>query len=325
MQTDPAVDGFAGRTTVVVVTFNRAEHLDGLLASLVAMRPEPGRVVVVDNASTDDTPALLARWQQQLGERLVVLRQQENSGGAGGFSAGVEAAHRLGAEWMWLMDDDVTVLPDALARLAPWTARFRCITGRRYDFDGRPFRWQNRFSDFLGVPLALRGDPYGSDGWFEQTAGNFEGMLVHRDVVDRIGLPDPRFFIVWDDAVYGWLAHRVAPAAVVDEFVMRRARVVQQREVGSRNLNATSDLYRFHVMRNRALIYLYLREHGALHRLGFGLGTAYTFGKEVVRLLLVERKVRGVGRLVSGYVASRRMLAARDDWAPMPSLGAGTR
>lgn len=320
MQTDPAVDGFAGRTRLVVVTFNRADHLDALLESVAALSPAPGGVVVVDNASTDETPAVLGRWQQRLGDRLTILRQQENTGGAGGFSAGVEAAYAAGAEWLWLMDDDVTVLPDALARLAPWAARFGCVTGRRYDFDGRPFRWQNRFSDVLGVPLALRGDPFQPDGWFEQTAGNFEGMLVHRDVVARIGLPDPRFFIVWDDAVYGWLAHRETRAAVVDEFVMRRARAVRQREVGSRNLNATSDLYRFHVMRNRALVYLYLREHGALHRLGFGLGTAYTFGKEVVRLLLVERRVRGIGELLRGYAASRRMLAGSDDWTPMPPL-----
>lgn len=306
--------------TLVVVTFNRSGHLDDLLGSVSAMSPAPEHLVVVDNASTDDTAAVLERWQQQYGDRLTVVTSPVNSGGAGGFSLGVDTAWRRGATWLWLMDDDVTVLPDALELLAPWQERFQCITGRRYDFDGTPFRWQNRFSDFLGVPLALKGDPFKPDGWFPATAGNFEGMLIHRDVVARIGLPDPRFFIVWDDAVYGWLAHRATPCAVVDAFVMRRARVIQQQQIGARNINATSDLYRFHVMRNRAFIWLYLREHGALSRLGFALGTLLTFVKEVVRLVLVEKKARGIGELVRGYRASRRLLADRRTWQPMPPL-----
>lgn len=38
---------------------------------------------------------------------------EENTGGAGGFSAGVERAFELGAEWFWVMDDDVAVEPTA--------------------------------------------------------------------------------------------------------------------------------------------------------------------------------------------------------------------
>lgn len=309
----------AERMAVVVVTYNRSAYLEALLASIEAMSRGPWRVVVVDNASTDDTGEVLARWQAQWGERLVVLSQAENTGGAGGFSAGTAAALDLGAEWLWLMDDDVEVLPDALVDLAPWLGRFRCVTGRKYDFDGTPFRWQNRFDEFLGVPRPLPGDPFAPDGWFEQTAGNFEGMAIHRSVVEQIGLPDPRFFIVWDDAIYGWLAHLVTECAVVDAFVLKRARVLQQRRVGTKNLNATGDRYRFYVMRNRALMRFYLRDRGRLNRLGFAIGTAYTFAKELVRLVRVERRLTGGGELVRGWVESRRLMRDRT-WQPMPPL-----
>jgi GT2 family glycosyltransferase len=307
------------RLAVVVVTYNRSGHLEQLLASLAELSPAPWRVVVVDNASTDDTAALLAERQDAWGERLEVLRLASNTGGAGGFSAGVERAHSRGAEWMWLMDDDVAALPDALDRLAPWAARFACVTGRKLDFDGRPFRWQNRFSDFLGVPLPIKGDPFAGSGWFEQTAGNFEGMLIRRDVVERIGLPDPRFFIVWDDAVYGWLAHRATTCAVVDAFVLRRTRVLGQRQLGDRAINATGDRYRFHVMRNRVYVRHYLRHEGALHPFGFALGSLYTFGKEVVRTLVVEHHPGGVLHLLRGVRAGWR-IGREPGWEPMPSL-----
>ena len=310
-------DAAAVRVAVVVVTYDRAHLLEELLASIAALTVAPAHVVVVDNASSDDTPEVLARWTGRL--PLEVVRLTENTGGAGGFSTGVERAYATDADWLWLMDDDVAVLPDALDRLAPWMARFRCLTGRKYDYDGRPFRWQNRFDERLGVPRPLAGDPYGAQGWFPQTAGNFEGMMIHRDVVARIGLPDPRFFIVWDDAVYGWLAHLATESAVVDAFVLRRTRELRQQQVGARNLNATSDLYRFHVMRNRAYVRGYLRAHGRLNAAGFAAGTAYTFAKEAARLVLVERRLRGIGRLVSGWLAARALM--RDTtWRPMPPL-----
>jgi GT2 family glycosyltransferase len=56
-------------------------------------------------------------------------------------------------------------------------------------------------------------------------SGCFEGMFIHRDIVGQIGLPDPRFFIYWDDQTYGWLASRVTTSVIVNEFVLRaRAR-----------------------------------------------------------------------------------------------------
>ena len=44
-----------GRLALVIVTFNRSGYLRGLLESVAALDPAPERVVVVDNATTDDT------------------------------------------------------------------------------------------------------------------------------------------------------------------------------------------------------------------------------------------------------------------------------
>ena len=54
--------------------------------------------------------------------RVVYAPQTDNLGGAGGFSVGVKVAYDLGAEWFWVMDDDVAVLPDGIEKLAKWVA-----------------------------------------------------------------------------------------------------------------------------------------------------------------------------------------------------------
>ncbi len=47
-------------TAVVVVTYNRADLLAAMLEGLAALDPAPELVVVIDNASTDHTPDVLA-------------------------------------------------------------------------------------------------------------------------------------------------------------------------------------------------------------------------------------------------------------------------
>jgi rhamnopyranosyl-N-acetylglucosaminyl-diphospho-decaprenol beta-1,3/1,4-galactofuranosyltransferase len=150
-------------------------------------------------------------------------------------------------------------------------------------------------------------------------SGCFEGMFIHRDIVQQIGLPDPRFFIYWDDQTYGWLASRLTTSVIVDEFVLRRTREIKQWDMGIRHMNASSNAYRYYIMRNRAYIEHYYRTHGVYHPVLFGLGTALTFAKEVIRLFFVERTVRGTSNLFRGIRDGRRI--RRDAlWRPMPPL-----
>ena len=131
--------------TIVITTFNRSGYLTGLLESVKGLDPAPAAVVVVDNASTDATPQVLEAARGGFPVPLTVLRLETNTGGAGGFAAGVQAALDSGAQWLWLMDDDVEVLPGAVAALRKWTGSYDCIHGRRFDDAGAPFFWQHRF------------------------------------------------------------------------------------------------------------------------------------------------------------------------------------
>lgn len=312
--------------TIVVVTYNRSNLLRGLLASIGRMDPKPGRVVVVDNASSDDTTAVVEELSGAIGAEVVYRRLEENTGGSGGFSEGMRVAYELGSEWIWLMDDDVEVLPDGLARMGVWTPRFRSIQGRRYDYDGSEFYWQYRVSVPLGIPIPFAPASFDASGYREMNSGCFEGMFIHRDVVAEIGLPDPRFFIYWDDTIYGWLASRVTPSAIVNEFVLRRTREIKQWDMGIRHFNASSDMYRYYILRNRGIMRHYYAAHGAYRPVAFAIGTAATFAKEILRLLFVERKItkQGWTNLWRGLRDGREI--ARDrSWRPMPPLTAAER
>jgi glycosyltransferase involved in cell wall biosynthesis len=303
----------------VVVTYNRADFLQNLLDSFARLSTPPARIIVVDNASSDHTAEVVSRARSAGGPPMEYERLPENVGGAGGFSRGVELALEAGAGWLWLMDDDVEVLPGAVEALEKFTPEYSCLIGRRYDANGKPFFWQHHFVEALGVFLPVSRDVFKHSEVFRTNVGNFEGMLIKASVARTIGLPDPRFFITWDDLVYGWLAAQQTPVVYVNAFVIKKVRAQRQVDLGLRHLNDSSDLSRRYVMRNRGHVAQYLRAYGKFSRLGFGAGTALTFLKEIARLVLVERTLKGTGALWRGWRESRAILADRN-WKPMPPL-----
>ena len=68
-------------TTIVIPAYNEARHLEQVVRGCFAVAPSV--VVVVDDASTDDTPRVLSLLKGDFGRRLVVLRNARNVGKQG--------------------------------------------------------------------------------------------------------------------------------------------------------------------------------------------------------------------------------------------------
>ena len=194
----------------VVVTWNRAALVERILRAIDRGQVRPDEVIVVDNASTDDTPAVLDRLAGDLDTPLRVVRLSRNTGGAGGFKAGLATALETDAELFWLMDDDGQPTPDCLATLLPHTAGHDFV-GPAVVAEDEPRR--------LCFPIRLPGssrvvhdlsDVEGAsvDGLLEGIVIPFNGVLLSRELVSRIGLPREEFFIWGDDVEYLWRARR---------------------------------------------------------------------------------------------------------------------
>ncbi|MCI1901186.1 MAG: glycosyltransferase [Bifidobacteriaceae bacterium] len=323
------------KLAIVVVTYKRQQLLTKLFDSILASTKAPWRVVIVDNEDSEETKKMVAdfgtavtgQWGKTVAdasgsqERVAYVRMTENSGGSGGFSKGVETAYNLGAEWFWIMDDDVAIEPEGMARLEKWTKGHDVIQGQRYDYDGGPFYWQYHFIVPLGIPDPIAPSGFGAAGYKVMNTACFEGGLFRRNVVEQIGLPDKRFFIYWDDTLYGYLASKVTNPIIVPDFVMRRTREINNLDIaGVRQLNSTSDMNRYYIMRNRGYMARYFMAHGDYRPLLFGLGTALTFAKEIIRLVTVDKTLKtGIPALLRGWKDSRALLH-QPDWEPMAPL-----
>jgi rhamnopyranosyl-N-acetylglucosaminyl-diphospho-decaprenol beta-1,3/1,4-galactofuranosyltransferase len=232
----------AGTVAVVVVTFNRADLLRGLLQGLADQDRAPDEVFVVDNASTDHTRAVLDEATASSGLALTPLHSSENLGGAGGFHLGVKAAYDAGHDRIWLMDDDVVPAPSCLRVMADHAAP--ALMAVREDRSGRVCeKAATRFD--LRRPWSVRPKremvedrhPHRGGMPAEVPLENvaFEGFMVHRSVVTAVGLPDPGFFIFYDDVDYAVRIRRAGfpILALRDAVLVRQLDFDQQHDMRS--------------------------------------------------------------------------------------------
>lgn len=293
---------------VVVVTHNRADLLAAMLDGIAAQTHPADVVVVVDNASTDHTPEVLAA-RTDLPLRVLT---QDNLGGAGGFHRGVREAYDAGFDRVWLMDDDVVPAPDCLAVLMAVDAD--CLIAVREDLAGRLV--EKAAVDFdLRNPLAIHPKRAAVDTVYPDRASMpalvevqnvaFEGFMVRRDVIREIGFPDPAFFIFYDDAEYAVRARRAGRrvSAVRDAVLVRQLDFNQQHDL--------SGWKGFYMYRNLFVVHL---RHGenALVRLKPWLITV------AVVLLSPLRGGRAEARNVIRAMASARGMRRLTDSARPP-------
>ena len=208
--------------TVVVVTWNGAHLLDPCLTSLRA-QTVTHRVVVVDNASTDDTAELLASRYAD----VDVVRLPTNTGFAGGAQAGLDA---VATEYTSFLNNDahaepgwLAALQDALDRCPDVVAATSQIllaeNGRINNAGGALTRWGSGYDRGYGQ--------HASDG-FAQPAdvAAFCGAAaaVRTAAARQVGGFPAEFFLYYEDTDLSWRLGRAGgriryvPGAVVNHL-----------------------------------------------------------------------------------------------------------
>ena len=184
--------------TAIIVTYNRKKLLERCLSAITTQTRRPDAVLVIDNASTDGTPAWLHKWMPLHLPQATLIALDQNTGGAGGFAAGMKLAFENGAEWVWMMDDDAEPHPEALEQL------MRVATDPSHVYGslavcGDETSW---LTTVLNPSLGEVERPEDVPEHAEVQSLPFLGFLIHRDLVARIGLPDTGYFIAADDVEY---------------------------------------------------------------------------------------------------------------------------
>jgi GT2 family glycosyltransferase len=215
-----------------VVTYNRAELLHECLNALQA-QSVPVSILVVNNASTDDTAEVLDRHR----DHIDVVDLPENVGGAGGFTRGLKAAMESAAEYFWILDDDTIPDADCLEALLQADNDAREL-GSRPAFTASRVVW----SDGRRHPMNQgmiddrhdHAEVAASVRCVALKAASFVSVLVPRSAVETYGYPIEDFFIWGDDVEYTSRLSFDAPGLLVPSSVATHKTAYYETKVGAR-------------------------------------------------------------------------------------------
>ena len=200
------------RIVAVVVTFNRRDMVTRLVAALDA-RKRACRTRSSWSTTPPPTAPRTPSRRRARPRRSTVLRLTENTGGAGGFHAGLGRGH--GARRRPGLADGRRRDPrrrTACRPCSPHAGHATTSSGPAVVAEDDP----GRLCFPIRVPGSSRVVHAVADvearrpptGLLEGVVIPFNGVLVTRELVERIGLPREEFFIWGDDVEYLWRARR---------------------------------------------------------------------------------------------------------------------
>lgn len=233
---------------VAIVAFNSADVILACLESLFASEGATPRVVVTDNASGDETVALVRRWAADrarldpdftfaecpadTGETarasLTLLHSAFNGGYAHGVNAGLTMLLRdPGQDLFWVLNPDCEVTPQAAARYIAHGAdgNFSLMCGRtlyretpdRVQTDGgRVHRWTGVCSAVnIGAPADAAAMPAADSLDFIPGSN----AVATRAFIERAGLMTEDYFLYYEEV--DWAFRRGdLPLRIVDDVIV---------------------------------------------------------------------------------------------------------
>lgn len=187
---------------VIVLNWSGWEETLECLASLEKLVYPNYEVTVVDNGSTDDSVERI----RQAYPSIKLVETFENFGFAGGNNLGIRYALAGGAAYVWLLNNDTVVEPNALGEMLDVARRdpgVGAVGSVLYYMDER-----DRIQVYGGGRVSLR---TGMSRHFtvpvpDERLSYIAGvsLLLPRNTLEDVGLLDEDFFMYWEDSDYGF-------------------------------------------------------------------------------------------------------------------------
>lgn len=233
---------------VVILTWNHVTDTIECLDSLIHINYPDLHILVVDNGSTDDTVARIAQDYPD----IVIIQNKENLGYAAGNNVGIRYALDEGAEYILLLNNDVIVKSDFLEPmldtfsenpdagiLSPFVYWYK----RPENLWFSSARWDTKTVKFnTNYALGEFENPIETD--FASGCA----FLIKAEVIKKIGVLEPRFFLMWEETDFCFRARRVGYKILAVPKAKVLHKVSQSFDAG-----ASGPIAQYYYTRNRFL------------------------------------------------------------------------
>ncbi len=191
----------------IVLNWNNYEDTKNCILSLEKSGLTNGRIILVDNGSTDESNV---RLRSYFGQRILIIQNIENKGFAAGINVGINVAYKQNYEYFLLVNNDAILDKECLKKLI---AAFeeKCeigITGPRIYYHSKPdVVWQGGgyFNYLTGGNVVPEKNKKTIKHSIKNKKVSFLTgcvMLIKRNVIEKTGLFNERIYFYEEDVDY---------------------------------------------------------------------------------------------------------------------------
>lgn len=200
--------------SVILVNYNGKAYNDACIHSVLdSTVREQIQIVVVDNASTDGSlEALRETWAAH--GQVHILALDDNYGFSKANNEGIRYAMEQGAEFCLLLNNDTEIAPDAIEQMVHCGKETGAIVVPKVLYaDRRDVIWcaGGTFTPIVKKPVQS-GLNQTDNGQYDAGSvcqfANGCALLLSRQIVEKLGLLDERFFLYYEDVEYSMRAER---------------------------------------------------------------------------------------------------------------------
>jgi GT2 family glycosyltransferase len=259
---------FGCKVSVVIISFNGIEFIDGCVASVLkSIEGVSGEVIIVDNGSVDGTVELIKK-------KYPSVRWIQNEKNLGFARAVNQGLGRAAGEFILLLNQDTRIrgraIPLMMARLKK-DKQVGLIGPKFVGFDGRlqqscrafP-RYRDLFYEMTGLSYLFPRSKIFSQwkmGWFDHQSERAvdqpmgAAIMIKREALQRIGLMDESFGMFFNDVdfcrriISAGFTNLYYPEAVVEHFVGGSTRRVKPKMI----IESHRSMYRYFRKYNRGI------------------------------------------------------------------------
>lgn len=188
------------KLSIITINYNGSQNTLKLLESLQDQTDLDFEIIVVDNASEGADFEALSNYvneKNRTTSQVVLFRNSQNLGFSGGNNVGIEEAIRRGSEWVVLLNNDTWVENNFTIRLRAILAQKQGIVGLPLDegdqtaYCGK-IEWLKPTLKHVYNMLNIRCLTYAIGG----------AVAIHKNVFEKIGFLDEKYFLYFEDADY---------------------------------------------------------------------------------------------------------------------------
>ncbi len=271
---------------LVVLNWNMPADTIECVESCQKTQYDNFEVIIVDNGSKDNS---VKQFRERF-PHIETIANEENLGYAGGNNVGMKRALEKGADWVLLLNNDTTIDPKMLEELAASVRRHPeagMLAPKVLYYDDRGV------INSLGTSMDwLRLRPYigecnrpDTDAWPETIERDILvgcGLLVKRQLIEKVGMIDEAFFIFHEEADWCFRSR----AAGFKNLVVPGAKMYHK---ASKTMRAFSALTHYYSTRN--FLRLTQKNAGPVDRVKVAAGLSYLSARSALRYAAGDKKL----------------------------------